>query len=123
MGEPKLFDDSIWRKLKRDSQYQLEEVYDWSAHLEHLQSILIEFNPQAALTEFNMVRYFEEGLKTSIKVEMDQDVDYLDTYEELVANALKAEVKAGIWPCFYVRESDANCLRGNWPAHATAHKV
>ena len=28
LGESKSFVDSIWRKLKRDSQYQLEEVYD-----------------------------------------------------------------------------------------------
>ena len=30
LGESKSFVDSIWRKLKRDSQYQLEEVYDWA---------------------------------------------------------------------------------------------
>ena len=36
LGESKSFVDSIWRKLKRDSQYQLEEVYDWASHLEHL---------------------------------------------------------------------------------------
>ena len=28
LGESKSFVDSIWKKLKRDSQYQLEEVYD-----------------------------------------------------------------------------------------------
>ena len=36
LGESKSFVDGIWRKLKRDSQYQLEEVYDWASHLEHL---------------------------------------------------------------------------------------
>ena len=71
LGESKSFVDSIWKKLKRDSQYQLEEVYDWASHLEHLQSILMEFDPAAAPTESTMVRYFEEGLKPSIKAEMD----------------------------------------------------
>ena len=71
LGESKSFVNSIWKKLKRDSQYQLEEVYDWASHLEHLQSILIEFDPLAAPTESTMVRYFEEGLKPSIKAEMD----------------------------------------------------
>ena len=28
LGESKSFVDSIWKKLKRDSQYQLEEIYD-----------------------------------------------------------------------------------------------
>ena len=57
--------------LKRDSQYQLEKVYDWASHLEHLQSMLIEFDLAAAHTESTMVRYFEEGPKPSIKAEMD----------------------------------------------------
>ena len=73
MGESKSFVDGIWKKLKRDSQYQLKEVYDWASHLEHLQLILLEFDPVAAPTEVTMVRYFEEGLKLSIKAEMGQD--------------------------------------------------
>ena len=102
MGESKSFVDSIWKKLKRDSQYQLEEVYDWASHLKHLQSILIEFDPVAAPTESTMVRYFEEGLKPSIKAEMDQDAFHLDVYEELVAKAVRAKVKAGLRPSSYV---------------------
>ena len=73
MGESKSFVDGIWRKLKRDSQYQLEEVYDWASHLKYFQSILQKYDPVAAPTEVTMVRYFEEGLKPSIKAEMDQD--------------------------------------------------
>ena len=71
LGESKSFVNSIWKKLKKDSQYQLEEIYDWASHLKHLQSILIEFDPIAAPTEFTMVRYFEEGLKPSIKAKID----------------------------------------------------
>ena len=110
MGESKSFVDSIWRKLKWDSQYQLEEVYDWASHLEHLQSILIEFDPVAAPTESTMVRYFEEGLKPSIKAEMDQDAIHLDDYEELVAKAVRAEAKAGLRPSLYVQEADLQVL-------------
>ena len=73
LGESKSFLDSIWRKLKTDSRYQLEEVYGWTSHLKHLQSILLEYDPVAAPTEVTMVRYFKEGLKPSIKAEMDQD--------------------------------------------------
>ena len=123
MGESKSFVNSIWKKLKRDSQYQLEEVYDWASHLEHLQSILIEFDPLAAPTESTMVRYFEEGLKPSIKAEMDQDASHLDNYEELVAKAIRAETKAGLEPCSYIRETNQQVPQGNWPAHTTIHKV
>ena len=36
LGDSRAFVDSYWRKIKRDSQYQLEEVLNWTAHLEHL---------------------------------------------------------------------------------------
>ena len=70
-----------------------------------------------------MVRYFEEGLKLSIKAEIDQDNSQLIDYEGLVAKAVRAEAKAGLRLSFYVRETDLSCLRGNWPAHTIAHKV
>ena len=123
LGESKSFIDSIRRQLKRDSQYQLEEVCDWASHLEHLQSILIEFDPAAASTESTMVRYFEEGLKPFIKAEMDQDAIHLDDYKELVAKAMRAEAKAGLRPSSYVWETDIQVFRGNRPAHTIAHNV
>ena len=70
-----------------------------------------------------MVRYFEKGLKPSIKAEMDQDDSQLIDYEELVAKAVKTEAKAGLRPSSYMRETDLSCFRGNRPAHTTAHKV
>ena len=53
-----------------------------------------------------MVRYFEEGLKPSIKAKMDQDASHLDNYEELVARAVRAEAKAGLRLSSYVKETD-----------------
>ena len=73
--------------------------------------------------EVTMVRYFEEGLKPSIKAKMDQDYSQLIDYEELVAKAVRAETKAGLHPSFYMRETDLNCLRRNQSAYNTAHKV
>ena len=70
-----------------------------------------------------MVRYFEEGLKPSIKAEMDQDDSQLIDYEKLVAKAVRAEAKAGLRPSSHVRETNLSCLRGNRPSHTTAHKV
>ena len=106
LGESKSFVDNIWKKLKKDSQYQLEEVYDWASHLKHLQSILIEFDPVAALTKSTMVRYFEKGLKPSIKAKMDQNTSHLDNYEELVAKLVRAEAKAGLQPSSYIQETN-----------------
>ena len=123
LGESKLFVDSIWKKLKKDSQYQLEEVYDWGFHLKHLQFIPIEFDPLTAPTESTMVRYFEEGLKPFIIAEMDQDASHLDDYEELVAEAVRSKAMAGLQPSSYIRETDQQVLRGNRPTHTTAHKV
>ena len=84
----------------------MEEVYDWASHFEHLQSIWIEFDPTATPTESTMVRYFEKGLKASIKAKIDQDASHLDDYEELIAKMMRAETKAGIRPSSYVRETD-----------------
>ena len=83
----------------------------------------MEFDPAAAPTESTMVRYFEEGLKPSIKAEMDQDATHLDDYEELVAKAVRAEVMADLQPSASVWETDIQILRGNWLAHTTTHKV
>ena len=96
LGESKSFVDKIWKKLRRNSQYQLEEVYNWASNLEYFQSILIEFDSTAAPTESIMVKYFEEGLKSSIKAEIDQDATHLDDYKELVVKAVRAEAKTGL---------------------------
>ncbi len=36
LGDSRTFVDNYWTKIRRDSQYQQEEVLDWAAHLEHL---------------------------------------------------------------------------------------
>ena len=54
---------------------------------------------------------------------MDQDASHLDNYEELVAKAVRAEARAGLRPSSYIRKTNQQVFRGNWPAHTTAHKV
>ena len=56
--------------------------------------------------ESTMVKYFKKGLKPSIKAEIDQDATHLDDYKKLVAKVVRAKAKAGLWPSFYVRETD-----------------
>ena len=62
LGDSRAFVDSYWAKIKRDSQYQQEDVLDWAAHLEHLQAVLQEFDSVAAPNKDTMIRYFREGL-------------------------------------------------------------
>lgn len=56
----------------------------------------MEFDLAALSMEFTMVKYFEEGLKLSIKAEIDQDNTRLVNYKELVAKAVRAKAKAGL---------------------------
>ena len=68
MRDSRAFVDSYWGKIKKDFQYQLEEVFDWTAHLEHLQVVLQEFDPVAAPNNDILIRYFWEDLKPFIRV-------------------------------------------------------
>ena len=110
MGKSKSFVDSIQKKLQRDSQYQLEEIYAWISYLEHLQSILMEFDPAAAPTESTMIRHFEKDLKPSIKAKIKQNIIYLDNYEEVLAKTVRVKAKMGLQTSFYMRETDIQVL-------------
>ncbi len=58
LRDSRAFMDSYWTKIRRDSQYQQEEVLDWATHLEHLQVVLKEFNPTGAPNETTLIHYF-----------------------------------------------------------------
>ncbi len=58
LGDSRAFVDSYWTKIRRDFQYQQEEVLDWSAHLKHLQAVLKEFDPSSAPNGTTLIRYF-----------------------------------------------------------------
>ena len=84
LRDSRAFVDNLWSKFKRDSQYQSESVLDWASHLEHLQSILLEFDADGAPGEPTMIRYFREGLKPSIRAEMQQHGRELDSFEDTI---------------------------------------
>ena len=120
-GSSQAFIDSISSKFKKDSQYQLEEVRDWASHIQHLQSILSEFD--RAPNELTMICYFWEGLKYSIKVEMEQQDREAMDFEEMVQRAVNAKAKAGLRSSAMVRDSDICCPRGHRPFNSIASKV
>lgn len=82
--------DSIKSRVNRDSHYQLEEVQDWDSHLEQLQAILIEFDADGAPEASDMIRFFREDLKPSIKAQMEQRGRELKCWDELVEKAIEA---------------------------------
>ena len=67
LGDSQAFVDAYWGKIKSDSQYQLEKVFNWVAHLEYLQAVLQEFDPAATSNEETMIQYFREGLRPSVR--------------------------------------------------------
>ena len=72
LGESDAFVGNVWSKMRSDSQLQLEEVQDWAAHLEHLQSILLEFDADCAPLEGQLGRTFYDWLRPSIKLRVDK---------------------------------------------------
>ena len=121
LGSSQAFIDSIWNKFRRDSQYQLKEAWDWASHLQHLQSILSEFDRTP--DELTMICYFREGLKPSIKVEMKQQDRKAIDFEEMVQRAVNVEAKASLRSSAMVRDSDIYCPQGHRPSNSTVSKV
>ncbi len=103
-------------KIRRDSQYQQKEVLDWAAHLEHLQAVLKEFDPSDAPNEITFIRYFQEGLRPSIRAQLDHRGRDLDGWEEVVEKAGDAKTKANLQLPFYVRDIDTKCPKGHRPS-------
>lgn len=63
---------------------------------------MIKFDLAVISTEFTIVKYFQKGLKSSIKAKMNQDATHLNNYEELVAKTVKAKAKASLQLSSYI---------------------
>ena len=63
--------DTSWGKIKKDSQYQLKEVLNWAAYLEHLQVVFQEFDPAATPNKEIMIQYFWEGLRLFVRAQLN----------------------------------------------------
>ena len=123
LGSSQTFIDSIWSKFRRDFQYQLEKARDWASHLQHLQSILSEFDFIRTSNELTMIYYFREGLKPSIKVEMEQQDRETMDFEKMVQRVINVEAKVGLKSSIMVQELDIRCFRGHRPSHNTSSKM
>ena len=123
LGNFQAFIDSIWNKFRRDSQYQLKETRDYASYFQYLQLILVEFDTIGAPNELTMICYFQEGLKSSIKVKIEQQDRASTSFEEIVQKAVNTEAKARLRSSTMVWDSDARCSRGHRLSHNTFLKM
>ena len=63
-----------------------------------------------------MIRYFREGLRPSVRAQLDARGRDLDSWEEAVEKAVNAEAKAMLQSSSSTREMDSRCPQGNRPA-------
>ena len=69
---------------------------DLVAHIEYLQAILKELDPIATLNKETLIHYFHDGLRLSIRAQVDNRGRDLDAWEEVVEKAVNVEAKAGL---------------------------
>ena len=96
LRDSQAFVDGIWSKLKWDSQYQLEEVQNWAAHLEYLQSILLKFDNTEVPEESYLINFFRKGLKPLIRAQIEKRGRELDNWTEIVEKAIDTEAQASL---------------------------
>ena len=108
--------DAYWGKIKKDSQYQLKEVFDWAVHLEHLQAVLREFDSAATSNKNIMIRYFRKGLRPSVWAQLDARGRDLDSLQEAVEKAINVEAKALLQSSASTRNMDLMCPQEKRPA-------
>ena len=107
--DSRAFINSYLTKIRRDSQYELEEVLDWSTYLEFLQTILKEFDPTATPNEETLIRWFWENLHPFIWAQLNNREQDLDAWDKIVENAVNVKVKACLQSPFKTREIDSRC--------------
>ena len=122
-GDDRAFANSICSQFRRVSQYEQESVLDWVAHLKHLQSILLEYDPIGAPTEPTMLRYFREGLRPSILAELQNKDLELENFVQIVKKAVVAKAKANLRSRTITRNMDQHCPRGSRSANTTTTKA
>ena len=115
LGDFRAFVNSYWAKIKKDSQYQQENVLDWAIYLEYLQAVLQEFDSVAAPNKDTMIRYFREGLRPSIRAQLDVRDRDLNFWDEVVDKTIDAKAKANLQALSETREIDSRCLWGQQP--------
>ncbi len=69
-------------------------------HLEHLYAVLKEFDLTDTPNKITLIRYFWEGLRLSIRVQLDHQRRDSDKWEEVVEKVGDVKAKANLQPSF-----------------------
>ena len=77
-------------------QHELEEVMDWAAHLQHLETVLQEFDADTVILEPVLIRLFHDGLRPSIRAQAEQKGRQKDTWDQAIKKGITAEAKAAL---------------------------
>ena len=80
----------------------------------------MEFDFQWALEEGTMIWYFQEGFRLSVRVEIEQCGQELNSFEELVKKTVDGKAKAVCQPRSYVCKTNQHCFWGSRPSAAKA---
>ena len=67
-----------------------------------------------------MIWYIQKDLRPSVRVEIEQRGQELDSFEKLIKKAIDAKAKAALWPCSYACNTNQRCLRDSWLSAAKA---
>ena len=62
-----------------------------------------------------MIRYFREGLRLSVRAQLDVQGKDLDSWKEAVKKAVNVEAKALLQSSSSTRNMDSRCPQGNRP--------
>lgn len=71
-------------------------MLDWTAHLKHLQSILLKSDPTRAQTKLIMLKYFQKDLKLSILAELEYQNLELKSFDQIVKKIVNVKAKTAL---------------------------
>ena len=103
---------------QKSDKISLKEVLEWAAHLEHLQTVLKEFNLTDAPNKTTLIRYFREGLHPFIWAQLNYQRQDLDSWEEVVEKTRDAEAKTNLQPrrVLHLQTEKSLCKQVSWQA-------
>lgn len=94
--ETTFFINNILIKIKRDFQYQLKKIHDYTTQLKYFQLILIEFDSIYTQTKDHLNQYLFKTFKPQIKLWLNKKSQEKLAWEELVKKMSKVEFKSKI---------------------------
>ena len=86
---------------------------DWTAHLEHLQTVLQEFDANTMILEPVLICLFRNGLRLFIHAQAKQKGCQKDTWDQAIRKTIMAEAKAALKLPSWVCKMDACYSQGH----------